>query len=62
MENLSDFVNIFGNGFFPIVACAVMFWQNSKLQNTLTEICSSLALMNERIRKIESTKGDKENE
>ena len=62
MENLSDFVNIFGNGFFPIVACAVMFWQNSKFQNTMSEICSNLALMNERLRKIENAKGDREDE
>lgn len=53
MENLQDFINLLGNGFFPIVACGIMFYQNSKLQETLKEVSSSLLLMNERIEKME---------
>ena len=26
MEGLNEFVSIFGNGFFPVVVCGVLFW------------------------------------
>lgn len=38
---------------FPIACCCVMFWQNSKLQETLSTMSSSLELMNERLSKLE---------
>lgn len=40
---------------FPIACCVVMFYQNGKLQETLTTMSSSLELMNERISKLEDT-------
>ena len=38
---------------FPIACCCVMFWQNGKLQDTLSTMSSSLELMNERLSKLE---------
>lgn len=38
---------------FPIACCVVMFYQNGKLQETLTSMTASLELMNERLSKIE---------
>lgn len=58
MDGLTEFIQMFGNGFFPIVCCGVMFWQNTKLQTTLTNISESLALMNERIKDIEMKKAE----
>lgn len=58
MDGLQDFIQMFGNGFFPIIACCVMFWLLSKLQKTLTEISESLVLMNERLKDIENKKAE----
>ena len=58
MDGLQEFVNVFGNGFFPIVCCGVLFWLLSKLQKTLTEISESLVLMNERLKDIENKKAE----
>lgn len=38
---------------FPIVCCIVMFYQNGKLQETLSELTQTLVSMNERIKDIE---------
>lgn len=38
---------------FPIVCCIVMFYQNGKLQATLSELTQTLVSMNERIKDIE---------
>lgn len=38
---------------FPIVCCIVMFYQNGKLQATLSELTQTLVTMNERIKDIE---------
>jgi len=43
---------------FPIACCCVMFYQNSQLQKTLSELTVTLEKMNERIGNIE----DKVNE
>ena len=43
---------------FPIACCCVMFYQNSQLQKTLSELAVTLEKMNERIGHIE----DKVNE
>mgnify|MGYP003604675939 FL=1 len=43
---------------FPIACCCVMFYQNSQLQKTLSELTVTLEKMNERIGHIE----DKVNE
>lgn len=38
---------------FPIAACCVMFYQNGKLQDTLTELTKTLSTMNERLSDVE---------
>ena len=44
---------------FPIAACCVMFYQNSKMQETLSSIATAMASMTDKIRDIE-TKLNKE--
>lgn len=46
---------------FPIVACCVMFYQNSKLQDTLKEMTGTLVSISERLSDVENEvkKGDK---
>lgn len=39
---------------FPITACIVMFYQNSKLQQTLAELGTTLTQMSERLSDVES--------
>ena len=59
---LNDIVQALGNGFFPIVACGFMFYQNSKLQETLVSIEKTMAVLTEKITEIEhdldKSKGD----
>ena len=44
---------------FPIAACCVMFYQNGKLQDTLTELTKTLSTMNERLSDVEkAVKGE----
>lgn len=38
---------------FPIAACCVMFYQNGKLQETLTDMVVTLQKMNDRMDNIE---------
>lgn len=45
---------------FPIAACVVMFMQNDKLQKTLNEIATTMAILTERIKDIESKMDEKE--
>lgn len=45
---------------FPIAACCIMFYQNSKMQETLTELTKTLSTMNERLSDVEeAVKGGK---
>lgn len=45
---------------FPIAACCIMFYQNSKMQETLTELTKTLSTMNERLSDVEAAvKGGK---
>lgn len=39
---------------FPIVACCVMFYQNSKLQDTLKEMTGALVSISERLSDVEN--------
>ena len=57
MENIATLISTLG---FPIAACVVMFWQNGKLQKTLSDLSTTLTLMNERINDIkkEETNGN----
>lgn len=45
---------LIGSVGFPIAACVVMFYQNSKLQQTLAELINTLTQMNERLSDVES--------
>lgn len=38
---------------FPIVACAVMWKQNSELQNTLSNISTAMSLLTDRLAQVE---------
>lgn len=60
---LEILTNLIGSVGFPIAACCVMFYQNSKLQSTLNELTKTLVLMSERIENIEdSIDGGKQHE
>lgn len=45
---------LIGSVGFPIAACIVMFYQNSKLQQILAELSNTLTQMNERLSDVES--------
>lgn len=51
---VADFSTIISTVGFPIACCIVMFWQNGKLQTTLSELVVTLEKMNERIGTIEN--------
>lgn len=54
-------VSLVGSVGFPIVACCVMFKQNSNMQETLQELVKTLTTMNERLSDVEKSinkKGD----
>lgn len=44
---------IIGSLGFPIAACCVMFYQNGKLQNTLSELTQTLVAISERLSDVE---------
>lgn len=44
---------LIGSVGFPIAACVIMFYQNGKLQETLTELSKTLSCMNERLKDVE---------
>lgn len=50
MEELTSFINTVG---FPIVACFFMFKQNEKLSSSITDLTTTLKVIDERIEKIE---------
>lgn len=52
---MSEIVQIISSVGFPIVACLFMFKQNNDLQKTLNEISQTMILMNERIKNIEDS-------
>jgi len=51
--DVSTITQLIGSLGFPIVCCIVMFYQNSKLQQTLADLSNTLTSMNERISDIE---------
>lgn len=53
--DINGITTIIGSLGFPIAACCVMFYQNSKLQETLNELSKTLTSMNERLTDIENT-------
>lgn len=56
--DLNVLSQLIGSVGFPIAACCVMFYQNSKLQDTLSELGKTLTSMNERLSDIEKTVKD----
>lgn len=52
--DINGITTIIGSLGFPIAACCVMFYQNSKLQETLNELSQTLTSMNERLTDIEN--------
>lgn len=44
---------LIGSVGFPIAACVVMFIQNGKMQETLSDLGKTLTTMNERIKDVE---------
>lgn len=54
MEYIEMISNLIGSVGFPIAACCVMFYQNGKLQETLTQLSNTLASMNDRLSDVET--------
>ena len=52
--DINGITTIIGSLGFPIAACCVMFYQNSKLQETLNDLSKTLTSMNERLTDIEN--------
>lgn len=52
--DINGITTIVGSLGFPIAACCVMFYQNSKLQETLNDLSKTLTSMNERLTDIEN--------
>lgn len=52
--DINGITTLIGSLGFPIAACCVMFYQNSKLQETLNELSKTLTSMNERLTDIEN--------
>ena len=52
--DINTITQLIGSVGFPIAACCVMFVQNNKLQQTLSELSKTLSTMNERISDIEN--------
>lgn len=52
--DINGITTIVGSLGFPIAACCVMFYQNSKLQETLNELSKTLTSMSERLSDIET--------
>ena len=52
--NINEITQLINSVGFPIVCCAVLFWNNYKMTTTITELTSTLKLIDERIEKIEN--------
>ena len=52
--DINTISQLIGSVGFPIAACCVMFIQNNKLQQTLSDLSKTLSSMNERISDIEN--------
>lgn len=59
--DFNEIVQLVGNGFFPIIACCLLFKLFFDMKTTLAELNVTLQLMNERIENIENQIKDKEN-
>ena len=52
--NVNEITQLINSVGFPIVCCGVLFWNNYKLTTTITELTSTLKVIDERIEKIEN--------
>lgn len=52
--NVNEITQLINSVGFPIVCCGVLFWNNYKLTSTITELTSTLKLIDERIEKLEN--------
>ena len=52
--NVSEITQLINSVGFPIVCCGVLFWNNYKLTGTITELTSTLKVIDERIEKLEN--------
>ena len=52
--NVSEITQLVNSVGFPIVCCGVLFWNNYKLTSTITELTSTLKVIDERIEKLEN--------
>ena len=52
---------LIGSVGFPIAACCVMFYQNSKMQETLSSIAAAMSSITDKIRDIETKLNKEEN-
>lgn len=50
---ISELLNLFANQCFPIVCCCVLFYQNNKYQETLTEIEKTISRVADRLEALE---------
>lgn len=57
--DLNELITLLGNGFFPIVACAFMFYQNTKLTSIIADLKVTLATMNKKLEDIEDVLEDR---
>ena len=51
--DISSITQLISNVGFPIAACCVMFYQNSKLQDTLSNISATMQLLTNKITDLE---------
>lgn len=55
VENITQLINTVG---FPVACCCVLFWQNSKLSETLSELSTTLKGIEDRLACIERNQED----
>lgn len=60
--NVTELTQIISTVGFPIAACCVMFYQNSKMQETLHEVTLTMQSLVDKIESIESKVDRKEND
>jgi len=51
--DINTITQLIGSLGFPIACCCVMFYQNSKMQETLSNLTTTLNTMNERLSDVE---------
>lgn len=60
--NVTELTQVISTVGFPIAACCVMFYQNSKMQETLHEVTLTMQSLVDKIESIESKVDRKEND